>query len=233
MLFIRAYREHFFAMQALDRNRLLEQLQQARFYGIVDAGYVEEPEMVQAAHELCEGGAKILQLRAKGWTAEQVEDMARSLVKVCREHSVVFVVNDFPAVALSVGADAVHVGQDDGTLAAARSIAGADMIVGRSTHSLEQAEAAELEGFDYIGYGPLFPTPTKAGRPGIGVEQIVEVHDSLDIPVFCIGGIRRDNLEEVILKGAKRVVVVSDVLTADCRRLAAAEVVSKLDKISL
>ena len=90
------------------------------------------------------------------------------------------------------------------------------MIVGRSTHAPEQAQAALQEGFDYIGFGPLFPTPTKQGRPGIGLEGIAGVGDSVgrEIPVFCIGGIKRDNLVEVVGHGAKRVVIVSDLLTA-------------------
>jgi thiamine-phosphate pyrophosphorylase len=126
-------------------------------------------------------------------------------------------VNDYPEIAVRVGSDGVHIGQDDGSLAGVRAIVGEQMIVGRSTHSPDQARAALAEGFDYIGFGPLFPTPTKLGRPGIGLENIAAVQADVgsQIPVFCIGGIKRSNLPEVLAAGAKNVVIVSDLLTAD------------------
>jgi thiamine-phosphate pyrophosphorylase len=90
-------------------------------------------------------------------------------------------------------------------------------LFGRSTHSLDQARAALEEGFDYIGFGPLFPTPTKLGRPGIGMDDIAAMEQEVGskIPAFCIGGIKRDNLHAVLAAGARRVVIVSDLLTAD------------------
>lgn len=104
------------------------------------------------------------------------------------------------------------------------------MIVGRSTHSPEQARAALAEGFDYIGFGPLFPTPTKKGRPGIGLESIAEVENDVgnEIPVFCIGGIKRDNLELVLASGARRVVIVSALLQAESIPDAASDVIRYL-----
>ena len=102
------------------------------------------------------------------------------------------------------------------------------MIIGRSTHSHDQAVAAAEEGFDYIGFGPLFPTPTKEGRPGIGLENVGLVNAELSLPVFCIGGIKRDNLDLVANAGAQRVVVVSDVLMADDRKAAVGSVVERL-----
>jgi thiamine-phosphate pyrophosphorylase len=93
---------------------------------------------------------------------------------------------------------------------------GPGKLIGRSTHSLAQARAALAEGFDYIGFGPLFPTPTKAGRPGIGLQDIAAMEREVGsrIPAFCIGGIKRSNLAEVLAAGARRVVIVSDLLTA-------------------
>jgi len=126
-------------------------------------------------------------------------------------------VNDFADIAVEVGADGLHIGQEDGMLSEARAIVGEEMLVGRSTHSVEQARWALREGFDYIGFGPLFPTPTKRGRPGIGLENVELVQKEIGskIPVFCIGGINAERREEVYTAGAKRVVVVSDVLLAD------------------
>jgi thiamine-phosphate pyrophosphorylase len=126
------------------------------------------------------------------------------------------ILNDFPEIAAEVGADGVHLGQDDGPIQCARDLLGPDRPVGRSTHSLDQARAALAEGADYIGFGPLFPTPTKLGRPGIGLADIATMERDVGsrIPAFCIGGIRRDNLDLVLQHGARRVVIVSDLLTA-------------------
>ncbi|MFC4992782.1 thiamine phosphate synthase [Rubritalea tangerina] len=204
----------------------------ATFYGIVDLGYVKPERVAEVARGLIEGGAGVVQLRAKGVAKEEVEELAKELQEVCREGGVPFIVNDYPEIALRVGADGVHIGQDDGSLAGVREVVGDEMIVGRSTHSPAQAEEAMLEGFDYIGFGPLFPTPTKQGRPGIGMQDVARVQSLVGgkIPVFCIGGVRRDNLSEVVAAGAKRVVVVSDVLLADSVCEASSEVVRKLNE---
>jgi len=187
-----------------------------RLYAIVDLGYVAPEEAETAAAALLEGGAGVLQLRAKGQRKELIEELARKLVGLCRAAGVPFVLNDFPDLAAAVGADGVHLGQEDGSLAAAREICGPELLFGRSTHSLEQARAALAEGFDYIGFGPLFPTPTKLGRPAIGLEELraVEAEVGSTIPVFAIGGISPASLPAVLAAGASHVVVVSALLQA-------------------
>jgi thiamine-phosphate pyrophosphorylase len=187
-----------------------------QLYAIVDLGYVKPENAMVAATDLLAGGADVLQLRAKGHAVQEIEDLSRLVLPLCREAGVPFIVNDYPLIAAAIGADGVHIGQDDGSLAAVREIVGDKMIVGRSTHSPDQARAALAEGFDYIGFGPLFPTPTKLGRPGIGIENVAAVQAEVGsrIPVFCIGGIKRDNLPEVLSAGAQNVVIVSDLLTA-------------------
>ena len=189
----------------------------AVLYGIVDRGYVAVDRIESVAQSLIDGGADIIQLRAKGCEVSEIESMAFKLVVICRAAGVPFIVNDLPEVAMRVKADGVHVGQDDGTLEDVRGIVGEDMIVGRSTHSVEQAREALSDGFDYIGFGPLFPTPTKKGRPGIGMENISLVQDEVggEISVLCIGGITRENIGTVAQAGAKRIVIVSDLLRAD------------------
>jgi thiamine-phosphate pyrophosphorylase len=184
-------------------------------------GYVQETRIIDVAEQLLAGGVGILQLRAKGYDEDGVMRLLKEagprLLELCRSHRVPFIINDFPKVAVATGADGVHIGQDDGSLEAARAIVGDEMIVGRSTHSVEQARGALAEGFDYIGFGPLFPTPTKKGRPGIGLENIstVEKEVGAHIPVFCIGGIKPENLELVLASGARRVVIVSSLLQAE------------------
>jgi thiamine-phosphate pyrophosphorylase len=189
-------------------------LAEARLYGIVDLGYVSANAVIQATHELCEGGVDILQLRAKKQSEAEILSMAREIAPICRQFGIPFIVNDFPRIACDVDADGVHIGQDDGSLADVRKIVGETMIVGRSTHSLEQARAAWQEGFDYLGFGPLYPTPTKLGRLGIGLDAIAAMEREIGskIPVFCIGGITFETLDQVIRAGARRVVMVSALL---------------------
>lgn len=204
----------------------------ARLYAILDLGYVAPEKAADVTRCLLDGGAGILQLRAKGHDREAIRRVAGDLMPLCREAKVPFILNDFPDLARSLGADGVHIGQDDGSLADARAIIGPGKIIGRSTHSLGQARAAQAEGFDYIGFGPLFPTPTKLGRPGIGMQDIAAMEREVGsiIPAFCIGGIRRENLATVLAAGAKRVVIVSDLLTADDVTAATREARGQLDR---
>jgi len=176
------------------------------------------------------GGAGLLQLRAKGHELALIERVARQLLPLCRAAKVPFILNDHPELAALVDADGVHIGQDDGTLVGTRKIVGPGKWIGRSTHSLDQARAALTEGFDCIGFGPLFPTPTKAGRPGIGLEDIATMEREVGskIPAFCIGGITPATLPNVIAAGARRVVVVSALLRAADIESATREVVETL-----
>ena len=200
----------------------------ARLYGIVDFGYVAEDDVEKVTADLLAGGVDILQLRAKGISPETIAAAARRIIPLCKTAGVPFILNDYPEMAAELGADGVHIGQDDGSIYDVRSRIGADMLIGRSTHSLAQAKQALADGADYIGFGPLFPTPTKAGRPSIGLEEIAEMEREVGshIPAFCIGGIKPGNLAKVIASGARRCVVVSHLLTAPDISAATSEVKS-------
>jgi len=124
------------------------------------------------------------------------------------------VINDHLEVAASVGSEGVHVGQDDDAVAKARAVVGVSCFVGKSTHSLDQAVAAQAEGADYIGFGPLYATGTKPDYVPIGLQDIAEVHRRLSLPIFCIGGVNAARLDEIVSAGARRVVVVSAFLLA-------------------
>ena len=202
----------------------------ARLYCILDLGYTSEENAESVTASLLAGGAGVLQLRAKGHDLATIQRVAEKLLPLCRAAGVPFILNDHPALAAALGCDGVHIGQDDGTLAEARQILSSSSftprsalrtphspIIGRSTHSLEQARAALAEGFDYIGFGPLFPTPTKAGRPAIGLEDITIMERDVGskIPAFCIGGITPATLPQVLAAGARRVVIVSALLQAE------------------
>ncbi|MBC7980258.1 MAG: thiamine phosphate synthase [Armatimonadetes bacterium] len=207
-----------------------KRLEDAWLYGIVDFGYVAAEEIAKITQDLLTGGADVLQLRAKGVELETVAAAAREMIPLCKAAGVPFILNDYPEMAVALGADGVHVGQEDGMLKEVRNIVGAEILIGRSTHSLEQAQAALDEGADYIGYGPLFPTPTKAGRTAIGLHGVRRMEDQVGrhLPAFCIGGIRPENLDQVIAAGARRCVVVSYLLTAEDVAAAASELKDKL-----
>ncbi len=189
-------------------------LSRSRLYAILDLSYVEPGNAIEVARKLIEGGIDLLQLRAKNRATGDVEKLAVQLHEVTRERGVPLVINDHPTIARDVGAEGVHLGQDDMPIAEAREIVGPDCAVGKSTHSLDQAIRAFYEGADYIGFGPLFATPTKPDYAPIGLDDIAKVHDTVRIPVFCIGGIKLDNLPKVIEAGARRVVIVSGLLQA-------------------
>ncbi|MCX6876107.1 MAG: thiamine phosphate synthase [Verrucomicrobia bacterium] len=185
-------------------------------YCILDLGYVQATAAEEVTAALLAGGADLLQLRAKSQPLAVIESVARRVLPLCRAAGVPFILNDHPALAAALGADGVHLGQDDGSLTETRALIGHGLLVGRSTHSLAQARAALAEGFDYIGFGPLYPTPTKAGRPAIGLGDIAMMERDVGakIPAFCIGGIHPGNLPQVLAAGARRIVMVSALLQA-------------------
>ncbi len=189
-------------------------------YGIFDLGYAKEAELETTCEAMCAGGVDVIQLRAKKYSLKTLRPIAARLRVVTREFGVGCVINDDPHLAAECEADAVHIGQEDGSIAKARHLSDG-CLVGRSTHSLEQAIQAEAEGADYIGFGPLFATPTKPEYAPIGTSSLAEVHRLLKLPIFCIGGIKLGNLPEVVAAGARRVVIVSGLLqAADCRSYA-------------
>lgn len=194
-----------------------DRLAGARLYGIADLGYLEQSALEESVAALLEGGVDLLQLRAKNHRESEILSFAERVLPLCRSAKVPLIINDYTSLAREVGADGVHLGQDDGALAPAREELGPATLVGRSTHSVLQARAAQEEGADYLGFGPLFPTPTKEGRPGIGLQDIARVQAEVGahIPVFCIGGIKAENLAQVLEAGARRVVIVSGLLQAE------------------
>ena len=188
----------------------------AQLYGIVDLGYAAPEDLIRVTREMISGGIDVIQLRAKGHEPSDIERWAKDLLPICRDGGVPFIVNDHAEIAAAVGSDGVHVGQDDASMDDVRAIVGDEMLVGRSTHSVGQAaKAASDPRTDCIGFGPLFSTPTKPTYTPIGTEEIQTVHAAHpDLPIFCIGGIKKENLSDVVAAGAKRAVIVSGILQA-------------------
>ena len=189
-------------------------LSRCRLYGILDLGYIEQGDAARVAGEMIAGGVDIIQLRAKTLAVDVITEIARELHRITSAANVPFVINDHAEVAREVPIDGVHVGQDDRDISTVRAIAQRHCFVGKSTHALEQAKRAVTEGADYIGWGPLFATPTKPDYVPIGLHGIAAVHSAVQVPIFCIGGIKLDNLPEVLAAGARRVVIVSGLLQA-------------------
>lgn len=192
----------------------MNSLSDVRLYGILDFGYVTPVEAASMTRRMLEGGVGILQLRAKKLSPAAIGDIANEILPICRSFGVPLILNDYPELVPLTGADGVHVGQDDLQVSEVREIVGPDAIIGLSTHSLDQALAAEQAGPDYLGFGPLFATPTKPDYLPVGVSEIREIHSRVKLPVFCIGGIKLENIGTVLEAGARRVVIVSGILQA-------------------
>jgi thiamine-phosphate pyrophosphorylase len=134
--------------------------------------------------------------------------VARRFARVAHGHGALFVLNDRPDLVAAAGADGVHVGQDDAPIAKARAAVGPDRLVGLSTHSPDQVDAAGAKPVDYIGVGPVYATPTKPGRPAVGLELVRYAAEHATVPFFAIGGISPANVDAVRDAGAKRIAVV-------------------------
>ncbi len=169
------------------------------------------------------GGAQVVQLREKGMVDRELLELARRVRRITSDADALFIMNDRPDIARLAGADGVHVGQDELSVRDARRVLGPRAIVGASTHSIEQARQAVLDGANYIGVGPVFPSGTKHFDEFPGLDLVRQVHSELRLPAFAIGGIDLDNLDEVIDAGATRVAVSSAICDSDDPRLMAAE----------
>ena len=189
-------------------------LSECRLYGILDLSYVDDADTVAVAKAMIKGGVDLIQLRGKERTSNELVDLAAELHKLTARYSTPLIVNDHAEIAKKVRVEGVHVGQEDDSIEVVRQKAGRELLVGKSTHSLKQAMAAQREGADYIGFGPIFATPTKPDYAPIGLSDIKRVHTEVSLPIFCIGGLNIDNLQKVIDAGAKRVVMVSALLKA-------------------
>jgi thiamine-phosphate pyrophosphorylase len=184
----------------------------SHFYAMVDPAFGHEP--VALAETMLDAGARIIQLRLKDVPARDLLAAARALAGLARARGATFIVNDRVDIAMLAHAHGVHLGQDDLPLDAARRIAGADMIVGISTHSVEQARAAEDGGADYIGFGPMYSGGLKSIVAGQGLESLRAVRAAVKIPVVAIGGITEATVPEILAAGADAAAIITDVLAA-------------------
>ncbi|MBP1976475.1 thiamine phosphate synthase [Cohnella thailandensis] len=190
----------------------MSKIDRCKLYVITGETYHPNRGLLEVMESAILGGADLVQLRDKDAPARELLEKARALRELTRRYGVPLIVNDHPEVALAADADGVHLGQEDAPIAAARELLGPDRLIGISTHSIEQARAAERAGADYIGVGPVFPTATKPGRTAVTTSFVAEAAAEIRIPFFAIGGIHPGNAAEVLAAGAKRLCAVSAVV---------------------
>lgn len=185
---------------------------QSHFYAMVDPAGGHEP--VALAQILLAAGARILQLRLKDVGSREFLAAARAIAELARTHDATFVVNDRADIALLADADGVHLGQEDLPLVAARRLLGPDRLIGVSTHTVEQARAAEAGGADYIGFGAIYSGGLKNVQHAQGLERLRTVRQAVRLPIVAIGGITEATLPEVLAAGADAAAIITDVVRA-------------------
>jgi thiamine-phosphate pyrophosphorylase len=187
-----------------------------RVYVITDSPHARGRSHRDVALAAIRGGATAVQLRMKDTPEREITALARELLPRCRAAGVILVINDRVDVALAVGADGLHVGQDDLPAVAARERLGPGPFLGVSAATVDEAMAAERAGADYLGVGALYATGTKsdAGSP-VGLDRVREIHRAVRVPIVGIGGITVENAADVIRSGAQGVAVITAVTLAD------------------
>jgi len=193
-------------------------LSSARFYAILDTGYVEDARWESTCSALIHGGADIIQLRAKDKNAFERKALLARILPLFTEVNIPLIINDDLELALSQPRLGLHIGQDDISVQEARTALGPQRILGLSTHSPQQVEQAIAlhTKLNYFAVGPVFATPTKPTYQPVGLQLVQHVAAlQPPLPWFCIGGIKLDNIDQVIAAGGQRAVAVSEILKAD------------------
>jgi thiamine-phosphate pyrophosphorylase len=205
-----------------------ERLASARLYlvcgSLADAGGL--PDLVRGA---VAGGVDIVQLRDKQLAGEELSAVANAARALCERLGALLIVNDHPDVAAEAGADGVHVGQEDMPVAQVREMVGPDMLIGLSTHAPAEIDAVDPQLVDYIGVGPVHATPTKPGRPAVGLELVRYAAANAPVPFFAIGGLDAENLGVVLDAGATRACVLRAISAAEDPEAAARALRAQID----
>jgi thiamine-phosphate pyrophosphorylase len=211
----------------LTGQQRLQQLQRSPLYLVTSP----MPNLLAVVEAALQGGVTLVQYRDK--TADDLTRLrtAETLRSLCHQYEALFIINDRVDLAIAVDADGVHLGQDDIPIALARQLLGSQRLIGRSTHNPDDLHRAIQEGADYIGVGPVYETPTKAGRAAAGLSYVQYAAQQSTLPWYAIGGIDSDNLLAVIAAGASRVAIVRAIMQADNPTLSAQFFVSQLNQV--
>jgi thiamine-phosphate pyrophosphorylase len=198
-------------MEKEKRRRLFEQVD---LYPVTCERLSSGRSSLEVLRGLIEGGSRIVQLREKDLPEKELYRLAERFRTLTQKAGMLLIINDRVDIALAVGADGVHLGQEDFPVRAAAGIA-PDLLIGASSHNLEEALRAQGEGADYVNIGPIFPTGTKQGiEHFLGPSAIGEIAPKLKIPFTVMGGIKDSNIDEVLAAGARRIAVVTAVTQA-------------------
>jgi thiamine-phosphate pyrophosphorylase len=213
-------------------GRLLRQDKAERIRGlyvILDTALLSDRSHIEVAGQVIHGGAGIIQLRDKTTPKGKLLALARELAALCRESGVLFIMNDYLDLAITAGADGLHIGRQDLPCAEARRLLPIGMILGRSATSVELAVAAEADGADYIAVGSMYPTSSKETAVVVGPEMLSQVRQATSRPLVAIGGITGDTAAEVIAAGADAIAVIRAVICADSPEEAARQIVTEIE----
>jgi thiamine-phosphate pyrophosphorylase len=197
-------------------------------YVVLDRTAARGRDLVELLALALAGGSRMIQLREKEWPSGRLLPLAEKLRTACAAAGATFIVNDRVDLALAVGADGVHLGQDDLPARAARPLLRPGMILGVSTHSVEQARAAQADGADYVAVGSMFATTSKADFQLVGPDLMRKLRGEIRVPLVGIGGITLDNVSEVIQAGADGVAVISAVCAAPDPKAATARFLTQI-----
>ena len=203
-----------------------------KLYVITESGISKGRSNEEIVRGAIAGGAEIIQLREKNWDKNKVKEEAIKLLKICKETNVLFILNDYVDIALEINADGVHLGQSDMSIKDAREISNKknkNLIIGLSTHSVEQAIKADKEDVDYITIGPIFKTRAKDYT--VSTNVINQIITKINKPLIAIGGINKDNIGSVLEKGVKSVAVISAIVSSGDVKEAAKELIEKIKKV--
>lgn len=184
-------------------------------YAVTDRTWLNGRDLADCVRQAIEGGATFVQLREKDAPRDEIVALGKELAAICKQADVPFVIDDEVDIAIEVGADGVHVGQDDMACAQARAQLGPDKIVGVSAQTVEQALKAQADGADYLGVGALIPTATKPDAVDVTREELRAICEAVDIPVVGIGGLNAQTIPTIAGCGADGAAVVSAIFAAD------------------
>lgn len=184
-------------------------------YAVTDRAWTGKLTLLEQIEEALKGGITCLQLREKEMEQEEFLEEAKQVKMLCEQYQVPLIINDNVEVALTCGADGVHVGQEDMPVSEVRRLVGDDMWIGVSAHSVEEAMEAKKQGADYLGVGSMFQTGTKKNAVATEFETLKHICESVDIPVVAIGGIKESNIEQLKGLGMSGVAVISAIFAAE------------------
>lgn len=198
----------------MDRATRMERFERADLYVVITEAFCAGRRGIDVLEACLKAGVRLVQFREKDVSGAALVEKGQAFADRCREAGALLIVNDRVDVALAIGADGVHLGQDDFPVAAARQIA-PDLLVGSSSHNLDEALAAQQAGASYVNIGPIYATQTKSVPTGVvGPAMIDAIRPHLQIPFTCMGGIKAHNLAEVVRRGTRRIAVVTAVTEA-------------------